>query len=90
MENDQETNDQARVRARNWLVMAKAEIDRQFDDGYAKANPELLAASLQAIALAWHGDRLEALTTAGESLQGTLASLNTNICTLGSQRGGGE
>jgi hypothetical protein len=56
MEND---SDIARGKAVDWLDMAVNELDRRFGVGFAKGNPALLAACVQAVALAWHGARLD-------------------------------
>lgn len=44
--------------AANWLAQAERHIDERFGQGYAKANPALMAAMVQASAMDYHASWL--------------------------------
>jgi len=51
-------SDHGGAMAANWLIKARAAVDEQFGEGYALANPALVAAMVQASALHFHASWL--------------------------------
>lgn len=58
------TNGKAMDQAINWMRTASRELDERYGEGYAKANPQLIAAMVQAAATDQHFQGVNALAEA--------------------------
>lgn len=69
------TNGKAMDQAINWMRTAARELDERYGEGYAKANPQLVAAMVQAAATDQYFQGVnalsEAVVEAADAMRGT-------------------